>query len=81
MTKRHETTVRRRWVVITQDTTTDMSFGRSVLPLTWVTEVTDLRGRLARKLMGLSPTEEAARRKHNAVIKHLKGGGTPSDFT
>jgi hypothetical protein len=80
MGREHHTVVRKRWIVTTKNTETDLSHGRSEVPLTWLTTVTDIQS--GWKVIDLAkyPTEDAARRGHNTVVKHLKGGGSPTHY-
>lgn len=78
--KPHSTVVKGRWLVITGDTGTDLSGGKSALPLTWMTTVTDSTGKWPKRVMDQYPNESVAKRGHNAVIKHLKGGGYPNNY-
>jgi hypothetical protein len=78
--KPHSTVVLGRWIVLTGDTGTDLSNGESKVPLTWVTTVTDQFGKWTKQTMRRYPTADAARRGHNSVVKHLKGGGNPNNF-
>jgi hypothetical protein len=75
-----ETTVHKRWLVITDHRDVDMSNGRSVLPLTWQTTVTDMRAGWQICQVARYPTEQSAHRGHNKVVRHLRGGGTPNTF-
>jgi hypothetical protein len=80
MSSEHRTTVRNRWVVETKNTETDLSDGRSSIPLTWITTVTDTQTGWQQINLAKYPTEDAARRGHNTVVKHLKGGGSPTSY-
>jgi hypothetical protein len=75
-----QTTVHARWIVITADTGVDMSNGASVLPLTWQTTVTDMRTGWQICQVARYPNADAARRGHAKVIRHLRGGGHPTNY-